>query len=118
MKKILIVDDAATIIMSLRNNLEIAGYSVESADNGSKGLEKLKSGKFDLIMTDINMPVMDGLEFIKEARKIVRFTPILILSTETSPERRAEAKQLGATGWLVKPCGGKDLLDVIKKVLP
>jgi two-component system chemotaxis response regulator CheY len=120
-KTILIVDDSATIVMSLKNNLEIAGYNVESADNGKVALDKIQSGLTpNLIITDINMPVMTGLEFIKHARKPsnCRFTPILILTTESSAERKTEAKSLGATGWLVKPCSGTDLINVVKKVLP
>jgi two-component system chemotaxis response regulator CheY len=120
-KTILVVDDSATIVMSLRNNLEIAGYDVESASNGQEALDKLKSGvKPNLIITDVNMPVMGGLAFIKEARKLAncRFTPILILTTESSTERKTEAKSLGATGWLIKPCSGTDLINIAKKLLP
>lgn len=117
-KSILIVDDSATISMSLRNNLEIAGYNVETKANGLEAFNLLESGyKPDLIITDVNMPIMDGFEFIKKAKtlKSCRFTPILILTTESSTDRRKEAKSLGATGWLVKPCSGSNLIDVVKK---
>jgi two-component system chemotaxis response regulator CheY len=81
--------------------------------------DKLKSGlKPDLIITDINMPNMNGIEFIKKARTILRFTPILALTTESQQGKRDEAKQSGATGWLVKPVGGQDLIKVIKQVVP
>jgi len=121
MKTILIVDDSTTILMSLQNNLEIAGYIVETAKNGQEGLDKLKNGfKPNLIITDINMPIMDGLEFIKHAKTIsyCKFIPILILTTESGIERKTEAKSLGATGWMVKPVSGIDLINTIKKVLP
>lgn len=120
-KTIMIIDDSATMIMSLRNNLEIAGFKVESAQDGSQALARLKAGvKPDLIITDINMPNMGGLEFIRAARSLpgFRFTPILALTTESQQTKRDEAKKLGATGWLVKPVGGADLLKVIRQVLP
>jgi two-component system chemotaxis response regulator CheY len=118
-KTILIIDDSATMIMSLKANLEMQGFKVETASNGQMALDKIKAGlKPNLIITDINMPVMDGLDFIKNVRPILRFTPILILTTESEQKKREEAKKLGATGWLVKPVSGRDLINVIKKVLP
>ena len=120
-KTILIVDDSATMVLSVKSNLEIAGYKVETADDGVKALAKLKGGaKPDLIITDINMPNMGGLDLIKNIRALTgfRFTPILTLTTESNPEKRDEGKKAGATGWLVKPVGGADLLKVIKQVLP
>jgi two-component system chemotaxis response regulator CheY len=120
-KTIMIVDDSATMLMSVRNNLEIAGFNVESATDGVKALAKLKAGvKPDLLITDINMPNMGGMELIKNVRALpgFRFTPILTLTTESQPEQRQEGKKLGATGWLVKPVGGVELLKIIKQVLP
>lgn len=120
-KNILIVDDSATMLMSVKNNLEISGFTVETAEDGVKALAKLKGGlKPDLIITDINMPNMNGIELIQNARALpaLRFTPILVLTTESQQARRDEAKKLGATGWLVKPVGGADLLKVIKQVVP
>ncbi len=121
MKTILVVDDSATIVMSLKNNLEIAGYTVETASDGLEALNKAKSGfKPDLVITDVNMPRMDGMELIKELRQLsnFKFTPILLLTTETSTERKTEAKNLKATGWLVKPCSGTELINVVKKLIP
>lgn len=119
MKTILVVDDSSTMVMSLRSSLEISGFKVETAGDGQQGLDKLKGGvKPDLIITDINMPRMDGLEFIQHTRKLLRFTPILVLTTESQQAKRDEAKKLGASGWLVKPIGGADLVKVIKQVLP
>ena len=120
-KTILIVDDSATMVMSVKTNLEIAGFKVEAAQDGVKALVKLKAGvKPDLIITDINMPNMGGMELIRNIRGLpgFRFTPILTLTTESQSEKRDEAKKLGATGWLVKPVGGADLLKIIKQVLP
>lgn len=119
MKTILLVDDSATMIMSLRQTLEMSGFTVVTATDGVQGLDKLKTGlRPDLMITDINMPNMNGLELIKEARKLLRFTPILALTTETQQASRDVAKQHGATGWLVKPITGADLLKVIRQVLP
>jgi two-component system chemotaxis response regulator CheY len=119
MKTILVVDDSATMVMSLKSSLELSGFKVETAADGQQGLDKLKAGvKPDLIITDINMPRMDGLEFIRNTRKLLRFTPILALTTESQQAKRDEAKKLGASGWLVKPIGGADLVKVIKQVLP
>ena len=118
---IMVVDDSTTIRMSLKNSLEIAGMAVITASDGAIGLEKLKTGpKPDLIITDINMPNMGGIEFIGKARAVpgFRFIPILVLSTESMQAKRDEAKKLGATGWLVKPVGGADLIKIIKQVLP
>jgi two-component system chemotaxis response regulator CheY len=118
---ILIVDDSATMLMSLKSALSIGGYQVETANNGQSALDKLKAGlKPSLILTDINMPVMGGLELIKNVRALpgCRFFPILTLTTESEASKRAEGKRLGATGWLVKPIAGNDLIKVIKQVLP
>ena len=120
-KTILIVDDSSTMLMSLQNSLEIAGFNVISANDGAVGLEKLKAGaKPDLIITDINMPNMGGIEFIGKARALAgfRFIPILVLTTESQQAKRDDAKKLGATGWLVKPVSGADLTKIIKQVLP
>lgn len=119
MKTIMVVDDSATMVMSLKNSLELAGFKVETAGDGLQGMTKLKGGvKPDLIITDINMPKMDGLEFIRNVRTVMRFTPILALTTESQQTKRDQAKKLGASGWLVKPIGGADLVKVIKQVLP
>jgi len=120
-KTILIVDDSATMVMSVKSNLEMNGFKVETAGDGLVALNKLKGGlKPDLIITDINMPHMGGLELIKNVKALpgFRFTPILTLTTESQAEKRDEGKKLGATGWLVKPVSGPDLVKVIKQVLP
>jgi two-component system chemotaxis response regulator CheY len=120
-KTILIVDDSATMVMSVKSTLEMNGFSVITASDGVQALGKLKSGiKPDLIITDVNMPNMDGLELIRSVKTLpgFRFTPILTLTTESQAAKRDQAKQLGATGWLVKPVSGPDLVKVIKQVLP
>jgi two-component system chemotaxis response regulator CheY len=109
------------MVMSLKTTLTMHGFAVETAGNGQAGLDKLKSGlKPNLILTDVNMPVMGGLEFIGKARALpgLRFIPILTLTTESEASKRDEGKRQGATGWLVKPVSGDDLIRVIKKVLP
>ncbi len=119
MKQVFIVDDSSTMLMSLKSTLEISGFKVETASDGEQALGKIKAGlKPDLIITDINMPKMDGILLIKEARKILRFTPILALTTESQQGKREEAKKLGATGWLVKPVTGSELIKVVNQVVP
>jgi len=123
MKQILLVDDSATMLMSLKNTLQISGFNVDTAGDGQAALDALKAGiargkKPDLIITDINMPRMDGIGLIKEARQLLRFTPILALTTESQQAKRDEAKRAGATGWLVKPVGGNELVGVIRQVVP
>ena len=120
-KTILIVDDSATMLMSLKSSLSLGGFQVESASNGQEALDKLKAGlKPALILTDINMPVMGGLELIGKVRALpgCRFFPILTLTTESQTAKRDEGRRLGATGWLVKPISGGDLLKVVKQLLP
>ena len=118
-KTIFIVDDSTVMLMSVRQTLEMAGFKVETAKDGLEAFNRLKAGlKPDLIITDINMPNMNGIDFIRNARTLLRFTPILTLTTESQTAKRDEAKKLGATGWLVKPVGGADLTRIIKQVLP
>lgn len=119
MKTIFLIDDSPTMLMSLTQTLESAGYNILTANDGVDALEKLNAiKKPDLIITDINMPNMNGLEFIRHARLKLRFTPILTLTTESQKEKRDEGRRLGATGWLVKPIGGKDLIAVVEKAIP
>ncbi len=118
-KTIFLVDDSATMLMSLQQTLESAAFKVETARDGQDAFKRLQAGlKPDLIITDINMPKMDGLLLIKETRKILRFTPILALTTESQQGKRDEAKKFGATGWLVKPVTGSELIKVVNQVVP
>ncbi len=118
---ILVVDDSVTMVMSLKTTLAMHGFVVETANNGQAGLDKLKAGvKPNLILTDVNMPIMGGLEMIGKVRALpgFKFIPILTLTTESEASKRDEGKRQGATGWLVKPVAGDDLIKVIKKALP
>jgi two-component system chemotaxis response regulator CheY len=120
-KKILVVDDSVTMVMSLKTTLTLNGYEAESAGNGREALDKLEAGlKPDMIITDINMPVMGGMDLIRSVRAMpgLKFIPILTLTTESELAKKTEGKLAGATGWLVKPVSGNDLVTVIKKVLP
>ncbi|MGD0681125.1 MAG: response regulator [Terracidiphilus sp.] len=119
--KVLVVDDSITMVMSLETTLSMNGLEVETANNGQAALEKLNGGlRPNLIVTDINMPVMGGLELIGKIRAMpgLKFIPILTLTTESDNAKREEGKRAGATGWIVKPVSGDDLIKVIKKVLP
>lgn len=119
MAKILSVDDSATIRLMVSDTLQNAGYEVEQACDGLDGLGKLHAGAFQLIISDVNMPKMDGLTFVRELRKLDahRFTPVLMLTTESAVEKKQEAKSAGATGWLVKPFDPEQLLRTIRRIL-
>lgn len=120
-KTALIVDDSTSMRQMVGFTLRGAGFEVIEGGNGQEGLDKLATaGKVDIIITDLNMPVMDGLTFIRQARTraALRFTPILMLTTESQDGRKAEGKAAGATGWIVKPFQPDQLLKVIQKVLP
>jgi len=121
MAAILVLDDSVTMVMSLSRILKSAGYEVETAGNGKEGMAKLAGGlKPSLILTDINMPQMDGIAFIKEARKAAstRFTPIIVLTTESGGQKRDEARAAGASAWLTKPTEPNELLAALKQLLP
>lgn len=120
MKTILCVDDSSTVLLSLTAILTKAGYGAEKATSAEEALSKLKGGlKPDLIITDLNMPGKNGIEFIKDVRQMptMKFVPILFLTTESQQSKRAEAKAAGASGWLVKPVNGDELLNTIKLVM-
>jgi two-component system, chemotaxis family, chemotaxis protein CheY len=121
MPAILVLDDSATMVMSLSRVLKNAGYEVETASNGKEGMNKLAGGlKPSVILTDLNMPQMDGIAFIKEARKSAstRFTPIIVLTTESGGQKRDEARAAGASAWLTKPTEPSELLSTLKQLLP
>lgn len=117
--KILAVDDSASMRQMVTFTLKGAGYEVEEAADGKQGLDKAKSGKFDLVLSDVNMPVMDGITMIKELRGLpaYKFVPILMLTTESTADKKQEGKSAGATGWIVKPFNPDQLLATIKKVV-
>ena len=119
MATILAVDDSVSMRQMVSFTLKNAGYDVIEAADGSQGLAKAKQTKADAVITDVNMPVMDGIALVKELRALpqYKFTPILLLTTESSPEKKAEGKAAGATGWLVKPFNPEQLINTIKKVV-
>ena len=119
-KRVMTVDDSATVRQVLRMTLEQEGYEIIEADGGHTALEKFPEGGVDMLVTDLNMPGMDGIELIKEVRKKpgARFMPIVMLTTETQPEKKAEGKKAGASGWITKPFRPKQLLDVVRMVCP
>ena len=119
MKSVLLVDDARTILLSVGDIFKKENFKVETASNGKEALALLNQGlKPDLIISDVNMPVMNGIEFVREARSLLRFTPILMLTTESQQKMRDEGKQAGATGWLVKPVDAVQLMQIVKRVVP
>jgi len=119
-KKVLVVDDSITMRQMVSFTLREANFEVLEAENGQDALKKLEGQALDLIVTDLNMPVMDGITFIRQARALAatRYVPILMLTTESQAEKKAEGKAAGATGWIVKPFDPPKLLTVIGKVLP
>lgn len=118
-KVVLTVDDSASIRQMVAFTLKSAGYEVVEAVDGEDGLSKARSKNADLVLTDQNMPKMDGLSLIKTLRGLPQYrsTPILMLTTESSDAMKAAGKASGATGWLVKPFDPQKLLEVVKKVL-
>jgi two-component system, chemotaxis family, chemotaxis protein CheY len=119
MKTILTVDDSASIRQMVKLTLSTAGYQVVEAGNGAEGLTAAQAGAVDMIVTDLNMPVMDGLTFIREVRKLsnLKGLPIVFLTTESDGGVKQQAKEAGATGWITKPFQQDQLLAVVKKVL-
>jgi two-component system chemotaxis response regulator CheY len=118
-KTILAVDDSASIRQMVSFTLKSAGYDVVEAVDGMDGLEKAKSRSVNLVLTDQNMPRMDGLTLIKNLRATPQYkaTPILMLTTESSDAMKAQGRAVGATGWLVKPFDPQKLIEVVRKVI-
>src|ERR1019366_3637643 len=119
MKRILTVDDSASVRQMVSFTLRKAGYEVVEAVDGKDGLGKASNGKFDLIITDLNMPNMDGIQMITAVRKLAGygFTPILMLTTESQVEKKDEGRKAGATGWIVKPFNADQLIAVVQKLV-
>lgn len=118
-KVVLTVDDSASIRQMVAFTLKGAGYEVMEAVDGEDGLDKARGRNADLVLTDQNMPRMDGLTLIKTLRGMSQYrsTPILMLTTESSEAMKSAGRAAGATGWLVKPFDPQKLLEVVKKVL-
>lgn len=118
-KTVLTVDDSASIRGMVSFTLKAAGYQVVEAVDGEDGLAKAKSKSVNLVLTDQNMPKMDGLTLIKNLRALPEYksAPILMLTTESGDDMKSQGKAAGATGWLVKPFDPPKLLEVVKKVI-
>lgn len=119
MAKVLVVDDSASIRNMVSFTLKQQGHEVKEAMDGNAGLALAKTNAFDLVLTDVNMPGMDGITLCSEIRKLPNFrtTPILILTTESSPDMKQKGKAAGATGWLVKPFNPEKLVSTIQRVI-
>jgi len=119
MAKILAVDDSASMRQMVSFTLKGAGFDVTEANDGVEALDKAKSDKYDLVISDVNMPNMDGLTLVGELRKLgeFKFVPILLLTTESSGDKKKQGKAAGATGWIVKPFNPDQLLKTVNKVL-
>ncbi len=119
MKSILIVDDSESIRELVGTTLEGAGYTVNKGVDGAEAYGLLDGRNIDLVITDLNMPKMDGIQLIREIRKKEGYNtiPILMLTTESQLSKKEEAKAAGATGWIVKPFVQEKLLEVVKKVI-
>lgn len=120
-KRILAVDDSATMRQTVELTLARAGYEVVTACDGQDGLVKIgENGQFDAILTDVNMPNMDGITFTAEVRKLANYagTPIIIVTTESQGDKKSAGKAAGATGWIVKPFQPEQLVGILQKVCP
>jgi len=119
MATILAVDDSASMRQMVVMTLKAAGYEVVEADDGTAALQLAKSTPFNLVLTDVNMPKMDGITLTRELRALpaYKFTPILTLTTESGSDRKQQGKAAGATGWIVKPFNPEQLVSTVKRVL-
>lgn len=118
-RSIMAVDDSASIRQMVNFSLSQAGHTVIEAVDGKDGFAKLDGRKIDMVITDLNMPNLDGIGLIKQIRSVeqYRYIPIIMLTTESQDEKKMEGKAAGATGWIVKPFLPEQLLAVVKKVL-
>src|SRR5208283_3021859 len=118
-KRIMTVDDSASVRQMVGFTLKQAGYEVIEATDGKDALSKLEGSGIHMVLTDLNMPNMDGIALIKSVRahQSYRFIPIVMLTTESQESRKLEGKQAGATGWIVKPFKPEQLVGVVRKVL-
>lgn len=118
MKKIMTVDDAATIRKLVTMTLTDAGYEVLQASDGEEALAMLQQKQIDIVITDINMPKMNGIELVRQLRALPNYrrTPILLLTTESDPAKKQEGKAAGATGWITKPFQPEQLTAAVNQV--
>lgn len=120
MANILVVDDSASMRQMIKFTLDIAGHKITEAADGKQGLSLAEGSDFDLVISDVNMPNMNGIEMTAGIRGLGnhKSTPILLLTTESGLEKKGEGKKAGATGWLVKPFDPEQLTKIVNKVLP
>lgn len=120
MKRVMTVDDSASIRMMVMYTLRSAGFDVVEAVDGADALEKLCDTDIQAMVVDVNMPRMNGLEFVRKLRKIPGYltTPVIMLTTEAKDSLIEEGKQAGASGWMVKPFSPEQLIDVIRRIIP
>ena len=118
-KRILAVDDSPSVRQMVKLTLSGAGYDIVEAGDGAEGLSKARATTLDMVVTDLNMPVMNGIGLIQELRKLpaYRGVPILFLTTESDPEMKRQAKAAGATGWITTPFQQDQLVAIVRKVL-
>jgi two-component system, chemotaxis family, chemotaxis protein CheY len=121
-KTIMIIDDTEAIRMSVGFTLQEEGYDVIEAKNGQDALDKLKDAKADLILCDVNMPVMNGIDFLKAVKtdskySSLKFLPIIMLTTEAGEEAKSEGKRLGAKAWIIKPFKPDQLIKSVKMLI-
>jgi len=117
--RILAVDDSASMRQMVAFTLKSAGFDVAEAEDGQMALELARTEKFKLVLADVNMPRMDGITLVRNLRTLAeyKFTPLLMLTTESTPEKKMEGKAAGATGWLVKPFNPEQLVATVQRVL-
>ncbi|GAB3736039.1 response regulator [Luteimonas pelagia] len=117
--QLLIVDDSTSMRQMVAYALSSAGFAVSEAEDGQAALDLARGKRFDAVVTDVNMPRMDGIQLIRELRQLAeyRFTPLLMLTTESGGDKKQEGKAAGATGWLVKPFDPDQLVATVRKVL-
>ncbi len=117
--RILAVDDSASMRQMVGFTLKAAGYEVAEAEDGVAALQLARSERFQLILCDVNMPNMDGITLVRELRQLpeYKFTPLLVLTTESGQDKKSEGKSAGATGWLVKPFNPEQLIATVQRVI-
>lgn len=118
-KSVLVVDDSNSMRQMVSFTMKEAGFDVIEGSNGQEAIDRVKGKSVNLVITDLNMPVMDGMSMIRTLRTMseFKFTPILMLTTESQQEKKSEGKAAGATGWIVKPFNPEQLLQVVGKVV-
>jgi two-component system, chemotaxis family, chemotaxis protein CheY len=119
MARVLAVDDSASMRQLVTATLQTAGHEVLSASDGAEALQMARKEVVDVVITDVNMPIMDGITLVRELRQLptYKYVPLLVLTTEASAERKSQGKAAGATGWIVKPFNPERLLATVAKVV-